>query len=119
MDTKLTFDDKFNALGEYYEIKSPTEIRNQIKKNENIFVFLEEVKPYLSDSFHDAQFCLEMNFEPEMDDKYIILRVNVPLSHFHNGARSDLNKIQKKLFPLRRQINVHRECLIMLGFLDV
>ena len=119
MNEKLTFDEKFEALGEYYNIESPNEIRKQIKKNENIFVFLDEVKPYLNNSFQNAQFCLEMNFEPEMDDEYIILRVNVPLDHFHNGARKDLNKIQKKLFPLRRQINVHRECLIMLGFLDV
>lgn len=119
MDESLTFDEKFDALGEYYEIESPSKIRNQIKENENIFIFLEEVKPFLENSFHDSQFCLEMNFEPEMDDKYIILRVNVPLNHFHNGARSDLNRIQKQLFPLRRELNVHRECLIMLGFLDV
>ncbi|WP_407411109.1 hypothetical protein [Methanobrevibacter sp.] len=119
MDESLTFDEKFDALGEYYEMKSPSKIKNQIKKNENIFKFLEEVKSVLVNSFHDAHFCLEMNFEPEMDDEYIILRVKVPLNHFHNGARSDLNRIQKQLFPLRRELNVHRECLIMLGFFDV
>ena len=115
----LTFDEKFDALGEFYNIESPSEIRQQIKKNENIFVFLEEVKSLLNKSFHEAQFCLKMNFEPEMDDKYVILWVNVPLNHFHNGARNDLNKIQKQLFTLRHQINVHRECLIMLGVLNV
>ena len=115
----LNFDEKFEALGDYYRIDSPGEIRRQIEKNENIFIFLEEVKPFLEESFADGEFCLEMNFEPEMDDDYIILRVNVPLNHFRNGARMELTKLQRKLFPLRREINVRRDCLIMLGFLNV
>lgn len=119
MQDEINFDEKFKALGDYYEIKSPEDIRKQIAENENIFIFLEEVKPYLEESFSDAEFCLEMNFEPEMDDDYIILRVNVPLIHFRNGARNDMIKMQRDLFPLRRRINVQRECLIMLGFLHV
>ena len=116
---ELNFDAKFEALGEYYRIDSPDEIKSQIKKNENIFVLLEEVKPFLEESFDDAEFCLEMNFEPEMDDNYIILRVNVSLDRFHNGARGDIDALQNKLWPLRSKINVFRECLIMLGFNNV
>ena len=118
MEDELNFDAKFEALGDYYKIVSPDEIKSQIKKNENIFIFLEEVKPYLEKTFEDSQFCLEMNFEPEMDDKYVILRINVPLNHFRNGARNDLTEMQRELFPLRRKINVRRECLLMLGFLN-
>ncbi|MBQ6099380.1 MAG: hypothetical protein IJL02_05900 [Methanobrevibacter sp.] len=119
MHEELSFDERFEALGEYYKIESPDKIKSHIRENENIFVFLEEVKPYLEESFLDAEFLLKMNFEPEMDDDYIILMVNVPLMHFRNGARNDLTVMQRKLFPLRRRINVRRECLIMLGFLDV
>ena len=77
MCDKVNFDDRFKALGDYYHIESPLEIRRQIEKNEKIFNLLEEVKPYLEESFADAKYRLEMNFEPEMDDKYIILRVYV------------------------------------------
>ena len=115
----LNFDEKFEALGDYYRIDSPGEIRRQIEKNENIFIFLEEVKPFLEESFADGEFCLEMNFEPEMDDDYIILRVNVSLDRFHNGARRDIDNLQSKLWPLRQEFNVFRECLVMLGFDNV
>ena len=110
---------KFEELGKYYKIESPREIKSQIEKNDNIFVFLEEVKPFLEKSFSDSELCLEMNFEPEMDDKYIILRINVSLDRFHNGARGDIDELQKEIWPLRRKANVFRECQLMLGFNNV
>ena len=119
MENEVSFNEKFEALGEYYRIESPKEIRKQISENENIFIFLDEIKPYLEKSFDDAVFALEMNFEPEMDDDYIILRVNVSLDRFHNGARADIDRLQNELWPLRRKNNVCRECLLMLGFDNV
>jgi hypothetical protein len=112
LNEKITFDEKFSDLGEYYNIKSPADIKNQIQKNENIFIFLEEIKPYLEKSFNDAEFCLEMNFEPEIDDKYIVLRVYVSDERFDNGAFEDIYQIREQIRPLRRKINVFRELAI-------
>lgn len=112
LNEKITFDEKFSDLGEYYNIKSPEDIKNQIQRNENIFILLEEIKPYLEKSFNDAEFCLEMNFEPEIDDKYIVLRVYVSDERFDNGAFEDIYQIRAQIRPLRRKINVFRELAI-------
>ena len=106
LNEKITFDEKFSDLGEYYNIKSPADIKNQIQKK------LEEIKPYLEKSFNDAEFCLEMNFEPEIDDKYIVLRVYVSDERFDNGAFEDIYQIRAQIRPLRRKINVFRELAI-------
>ena len=119
MDESLTFDDKFEALGEYYEMKSPDEIRQQIKKNENILVLLEEIKPYLEKSFGDAKYSLQMNFEPEMDDKFIILFVNVPQERFNNGIVDDMMNLRIDIQDLRHELNVFRELAIMPEILKV
>ena len=47
MNEFLDFDEKFSDLAEYYAIDSPEEIKNQIRMNENIFQFLQDVRPYL------------------------------------------------------------------------
>ena len=112
MNENLSFDEKFSALGEYYTINSPEEVSNQLKKNENIFQLLEEVKPYLEESFSDAEFCLDMNFEPEMDDKYVVLRVMVSSERFDDGAFEDIYHIRNEIRPIRRRINVFRELAI-------
>lgn len=115
----LTFDEKFDALGEYYEIESPDEIRQQLKKNENIFIFLEEIKPYLERSFSDASYSLKMNFEPEMDDKFIILFVNVSQERFNNGIVEDMMGLRFDVHDLRQELNVFRELAIMPEILNV
>ena len=119
MENELSFNEKFNALGEYYRIDSPLEIRNQIAENENIFILLEEVKPYLEDSFDDAEFVLEMNFEPEMDDDYIILRLNVSEEMFNNGVSDEIRSLDFKIWDLRRDIHVFHDLSIMPGIKDV
>lgn len=119
MDESLTFDEKFDALGDYYEIESPDEIRQQLKRNENIFILLEEIKPYLEKYFIDAEYSLKMNFEPEMDDKFIILFVNVSKERFNNGIVDDITKFEFSIHDLRHQINVFREVLIMPEILNV
>ena len=119
MNEKLSFDDKFRALGEYYYIESPGEIRNQIRKNENIFVLLDEIRPYLEKSFGDADYSLAMNFEPEMDDKFIILFINVSKERFNNGISDELRELEFEIHDLRHKINVFRELSIMPEVLDV
>ena len=45
MESKIMdFDEKFDRISEFYRVFSPSEIRKQIKKNENIFEYLEEIK---------------------------------------------------------------------------
>ena len=119
MNEKLSFDDKFRALGEYYYIESPGEIRNQIRKNENIFVLLDEIRPYLEKSFGDADYSLAMNFEPEMDDKFIILFINVSKERFNNGIVDDIMKLRFEIHDLRQKLNVFSELTIMPGISEV
>lgn len=115
----LEFEEKFERLGDYYKIESPNEIRQQIRKNENIFILLEEVKPYLEESFSGAEFCLEMNFEPEMDDKFIILLINVSKERFNNGIGDEIRYLDFKFWNLEKRFDVVREVLIMPGISDV
>lgn len=102
MNDELNFEEKFRALGEYYNIDSPGEIRKQIKNNENIFILLDEVKPYLEESFPDGNYSLLMNFEPEMDDKFIILRVDVSEERFNNGVGDEIREIEFKIWDLEK-----------------
>lgn len=119
MNENLSFEEKFNALGEYYDIESPGEIRQQIKKNENIFILLDEIKPHLENSFSDAKYSLKMNFEPEMDDKFIILFINVSQERFNNGIGDELRQFELEIHDLRHEINVFRELSIMPEISDV
>ena len=115
----LEFEEKFESLGDYYKIESPDEVRHQIRKNENIFILLEEVKPYLEESFSGAEFCLDMNFEPEMDDKFIILFINVSKERFNNGIGDEIRSLDFKIWDLEKRLDVLREVLIMPGISDV
>ena len=119
MKKELNFDEKFRELGDYYNINSPVEIRQQLKKNENIFILLDEIKPILDESFKNAEYVLEMNFEPEMDDKFIVLRVDVSEERFNNGIGDEIRNIEFKIWDLEKKLNVLREVLIMPGILNV
>ncbi len=118
MNNKVNFDDKFKALGQYYNIESPTEIRKQIESNENIFIFLDEIKPYLEKYFKDAEFSLQMNFEPECDNKFIILRLDVCEERFNNGIGDEISSLELEIWDLEKDLNV-RDILIMPGIMNV
>ena len=113
MYNELNFDEKFKSLGEYYIIDAPLEIRKQIERNENIFIFLDEIKPYLEESFLDAELHLQMNYEPESDDKFIILRVDVSKERFNNEIGDEIRSLNFKIWHLEKELNVLREVLIM------
>lgn len=119
MQDDLTFDEKFKALEDYYAIESPAEIRKQLEKNENIFVLLDRIRPYLEESFRDADYVLEMNFEPEMDDEFVILRLNVSEERFNNSVFDEIRALNLKIWDLRRNISVFRDLSIMPGIKDV
>ena len=113
MQDEINFDEKFKALGDYYNIISPVEVRKQIENNENIFIFLDEIKPFLVESFFDADFYLKMNYEPETDDRFIILRVDVSEERFKNGIGDEIRAFNFKIWPLEKKLNVLREVLVM------
>ena len=119
LENELSFDERFEALGEYFNVESPGEIRKQFEKNENIFVLLDGLKPFLEKSFCDAEFSLEINIEPEMDDNFVILRVNVPEERFNNGVSEEIRSLDLKIWDLRRDIQVFRDLSIMPGIKDV
>ena len=118
MKKEVNFDEKFKALGEYYNIESPIEIRKQIEKNENIFIFLDEIKPYLEKSFSEAKFNLQMNFEPETDNRFIILRLDVSAERFNNGISDEINSLEFDIWDLEKRLDV-REVLIIPGISNV
>lgn len=118
MYDKVNFDEKFKELGEYYNIESPNEVRKQIEKNENIFIFLDEIKPYLEKSFSEAKFNLQMNFEPETNNRFIILRLDVCEDRFNNGIGDEINSLEFEIWHLEKRLNV-RDVLIMPGILNV
>ena len=118
MKKDINFDEKFEALGQYYNIESPVEIKKQIEKNENIFIFLDEIRPYLERYFREAEFSLQMNFEPEYEDKFIILRLDVSEERFNNGLSDEINSLELEIWDLEKDLNV-RDVLIMPGIIDV
>ncbi len=115
----MNFEEKFKELGKYYNIEDELEIRHQIKQNENIFIFLDEIKPYLEESFGDAKFNLQMNFEPETDDKFIILRLDVSTERFCNGVGEEIHELEFKIWDLEKSLNIGRDVLIMPGVINV
>ena len=115
LENESYFDEKFNELNHSFKIKSCEEVKQQVRLNKNILIFIEDIKPYLEKDFSDAELCLEMNFEPEMDDRYIILRINVPRERFLNDMDEEIIKIRSEIRPLRRKFNVLRDLAIMSG----
>ena len=111
--------EKFKELGEYYNINSPDEIRRQLEENENILALLDELKPYLEETFSEAEYTLEMNFEPEMDDEFIILRLDVSKERFYNGIGDEIRAFELKIWNIEKRLNVLREVLIMPGIRNV
>ena len=99
----------------FYEIESEKEVYKQIQENENILILLDEMKPCLLDMFEDSKYCLGMNFEPEMDDRFIILSINVSKERFNNGIGKDIREFNSKFHDLRRNLEVYRELLVMPG----
>ena len=120
MDESLTFDEKFDALGEYYEMKSPNEIRNFLKDNTGIFVLLDEVKPYLKQSFYNNQYSLEMVYDPECEScNHLVLRIYVSSKRFQNGVSEEIEYVRKNLRPFRRKYGVLSEFAIQAGVKNV
>lgn len=112
----LSFEEKFNALGEYYTIESPGEIKDFLKDNTGIFVLLDEVKPYLNETFEKEKYYLEMVYDPECEScNHLVLRIYVSSERFHNGVGDDIEYIRRNLRPLRRQHRVLSEFAIRAG----
>lgn len=113
---KLTFDEKFEVLGDYYNIKSPNEIKDFLKNNEGIFVLLDEVKPYLNQYFAGDEYCLEMAYDPECEScSHLVLRIYVSSQRFHNGVSEDIEYVRQNMRPFRRKYRVLSEFAINPG----
>lgn len=116
MNKKFRFDEKFEALGDYYNIDSPSEVKDFLKENTGIFVLLDEVKPYLNQTFADEEYCLEMVYDPECECcNHLVLRIYVSSERFHNGVSDDIEHVRKNIRPLRRQYKVLSEFAINPG----
>ena len=113
MDGEINFDERFNQLEEYYNIYSPNEVKEFLKINTGIFVLLDEVKPYLEETFADENYCLEMVYDPECTDcDQLVLKINVSAERYHNGVSEDIEYVRYNLRPLRRKMHVLTEFAI-------
>ncbi|MBQ6512239.1 hypothetical protein [Methanobrevibacter sp.] len=120
MNQNSTFNEKFNALGEYYVIEKPNEIKDFLKDNEKIFVLLEEVKPYLNQYFINENYNLEMVYDPECgDEDHLVLRIYVSRERFRNGVSEDIEHIREMLRPFRRKYQVLSEFAVRAGVKNV
>ena len=77
-----------------------------------IFQFLQDVRPYLEESFDDAEFSLGMNFEPEIDYRFIILFINVSQEKFNNGIGDEIRSFNLKIKSLRKELGIFRDVLV-------
>ena len=112
----MSFNEKFQSLGEFYKIDSPGEVRDFLRDNQGIFVLLDEVKPYLIESFQDEKYNLEMVYDPECEDcTHLVLRIYVLPERFHNGVHMDIEHVREKLRPLRREYHVLSEFAVSAG----
>ena len=120
MTKESNFDEKFKALGEFYQIDSPGEVRDFLRNNEGIFVLLDEVKPYLKESFLNDNYNLEMAYDPECEDEnHLVLRIYVSRERFNNGVRDDIEHVREKLRPYRRKYRVLSEFAVRAGVRNV
>lgn len=120
LNEKLTFDEKFLALDDYYNIDSPSDVENFLKNNDGIFVILEDIKPYLEEYFSNCKYCLEMVYDPEFEScDHLVLRIYVSSHRFHNGARDDIRSIRERIVPIRRQVGIFGEFAVRPGVLNV
>ncbi|WP_406535064.1 hypothetical protein [Methanobrevibacter sp.] len=118
-DDDNLFDKKFNELQSYYEIKSENEVYNFISAHRGLIVLLNELKPYLSQNFPNGEFSLRYSIDPEFDSlSNIILNVKVDRYTFDNGIMKSLRNIFFELRPLRKELDLLVELMLMPALLD-
>ena len=116
MNNGKSFDEKFRELGEYYRIESPVEVRKFLENNTGIFVLLDEVRPFLEETFADENYCLEMVYDPECPNcDQLVLMINVLPERFHNGVTDDIEYVRYHMRPFRRKMHVLTEFAIRSG----
>ena len=113
MKNNENFDEEFGKLGEYYNIKSPQEVKEFLKSNTGIFALLDEAKPFIEEKFCDDKYSLEMAYDPESAScDQLVLKIYVPLERYQNGVRDDIEDVRYHLRPLRRKVRIFTEFAI-------
>lgn len=59
-----------------------------------------------------------MNFEPECDNKFIILRLDVCEERFNRGIGDEISSLELEIWDLEKDLNVG-DILIMPGIMNV
>lgn len=120
MANEEKFEEKFNEFGNYYNIKSPSEVKEFLKSNTSIFALLDEARPYLEESFSGERYCLEMAYDPEcINCNQLVLKIYVPYERYQNGASEDIEHIRYHLRPLRRKMQVFTKFTVMVDVKNV
>lgn len=108
------FEEKFNALNNDYTFESKEESYEFIKKHPGLLLILDEYTPQLNKYFPNGVFELSVSTDPEIITwKTLILMVKVDKETFENGCYEHLTQIRRNFRPLRCELNLNGEILLM------
>ncbi len=108
------FNEKFNELYENYTFESEKESYDFIKEHPGLLLILDEYTPCLKKYFPNGIFELMVDTDPEIITwKTLILTVKVDEETFHNGCYEHLTFMRRHFRPLRRELNLMSEIMLM------
>ncbi|WP_406535399.1 hypothetical protein [Methanobrevibacter sp.] len=108
------FDEKFNELYENYTFESEKESYDFIKEHPGLLLILDEYTPCLKKYFPNGIFELTVDIDPEIITwKTLILTVKVDEETFNNGCYEHLTFMRRHFRPLRRELNLMGEIMLM------
>lgn len=108
------FNKKFEELSEFYNLRHMDEIFSYISKYKGIVILLNELKPYLIESFPMGKFDLIFDVDPEVEElSQIVLYVKVDEYMFDNGVMDEIKKITSEFISLRQKLGVMDKLSLM------
>ena len=108
------FNEKFNELYKNYTFESEKESYDFIKEHPGLLLILDEYTPCLKKYFPNGIFELMVDTDPEIITwKTLILTVKVDEETFHNGCYEHLTFMRRHFRPLRRELNLMSEIMLM------
>ena len=108
------FDERFNKLNENYTFESQKESYDFIKEHPGLLLILDEYSPCLNKYFPKGIFELEVSQDPEISEWVkLIIMVKVDEETFDNGCYEHLTFMRRHFRPLRRELNLMSEIMLM------
>ncbi len=110
------FEEKFSEILEFYELTEPEKVHCFIKKHENLLELLDKAKPYLKETFPQGDFELEMYCDLSGEgDHSLLVNIHVDDETFNNGFMHKINRVNMKILPFQKKLNLLNEIALMPG----